>query len=392
MEPALNEVRLLELVKAWKIREPLGDGEHPRSAAFLLEYKNVGSSFIARPVDSIPEFDSFEDTAAEPIQLDEEESSSESDFAGAVSNLGGGSFDSSSSSDREEVSEARRSSSTSSSSSEDMVPPRKNLIRDDDDEDHVLLAQRSKKQKATFGAVATGSRSSAQEQERRRKEEELVREREEKGRREEEGGRGEEVEERKKRESEKEEEKRRAEARTKAGQALVPVSALPEGASVEISPQLAPALLERAVLPADRQRAVGSEHLALQASQRLALVRFLFLLRFSDFPHFPPSNIFSFSQFVTDFAVLYRSRDELVKKNSELEQENSALKLKGKELEASFKAVDSARISSDLVSCYCEQGEGCGDHGSKGAEAGLRPSLLEQTCCAGGEKGADWKS
>ena len=144
MEPALSEVRISELVKDWNIREPLGDGEHPRSAAFLLEYKNTGSSFIARHVDTVPEFDSSEEISAEPIQLDEEESSSESEPAGVVSNLGGGSADSSSSSDCEDDYEARGSSSTSSSSGEEM-PPRKNLIRDDDDDDHVLLAQRSKK-------------------------------------------------------------------------------------------------------------------------------------------------------------------------------------------------------------------------------------------------------
>ena len=53
---------------------------------------------------------------------------------------------------------------------------------------------------------------------------------------------------------EREEERRRVEARTKAGQVLVPVSALPEGASVALSPQLAPALLDKAILPADRQK------------------------------------------------------------------------------------------------------------------------------------------
>ena len=242
-------------MKAWNIREPLGDGEHPRSAAFLLEYKNTGSSFIARPVDSVPDFDSSEEISAEPIQLDEEESSSESEPAG-VSNLGAGSVDGSS------------SSSTSSSSGEEM-PPRKNLIRDDDDDDDVLLAQRSKKSKTASGAIATGSRPSSQEQEKKKREEEQAREREKK--KEEERKK---VEERKRREREKEEERRKMELRTKTGQALVPVSALPEGASVATSPQLAPALLERAVLPADRERASGSDQLALQASQRLALVRF----------------------------------------------------------------------------------------------------------------------
>ena len=235
----------------------MGDGEHPRSAAFLLEYKNTGSSFIARPVDSVPDFDSTEEISTEPIQLDEEESSSESEPAGVVSNLGGGSADSSS------------SLSTTSSSGEEM-PPRKNLIRDDDDDD-VLLAQRSKKSKTTSGAIATGSRPSSQEQEKKKREEEQAREREKK--KEEERKK---VEERKRREKEKEEERRKMELRTKTGQSFVPVSALPEGASVATSPQLAPALLERAVLPADRERASGSDQLALQASQRLALVRFLF--------------------------------------------------------------------------------------------------------------------
>ena len=84
MEPSLNEVRLSELVKAWNIREPLADGEHPRSAAFLLEYKNIGSSFIARPMDNIPEFDTSAEAAVDPIQLDEEESSSNSNTRGGA--------------------------------------------------------------------------------------------------------------------------------------------------------------------------------------------------------------------------------------------------------------------------------------------------------------------
>ena len=87
MEPALSEVRAASLVKAWNIRELLADGEHPRSAAFLLEYKNVGFSFIPRPVDNIPELDITEEVAADPIQLDEEESSSGEESEGA--NRGG---------------------------------------------------------------------------------------------------------------------------------------------------------------------------------------------------------------------------------------------------------------------------------------------------------------
>ena len=55
--------------------------------------------------------------------------------------------------------------------------------------------------------------------------------------------------------------------RMKAGQALVPVSALPEGASVALSPQLAPALLKRAILPVDWQKAMGIDQLALLASK-----------------------------------------------------------------------------------------------------------------------------
>jgi len=55
------------------------------------------------------------------------------------------------------------------------------------------------------------------------------------------------------------------------------MSALPKGASVALSPQLAPAVLERAVLPADRQKAMGTDQLALKASQRLALVSLLLL-------------------------------------------------------------------------------------------------------------------
>ena len=129
MEPTLSEVRAAELVKAWNIRELLADGEHPRSAAFHLEYKNIGSSFIARPVDGIPELDITEEVAADPIQLDEEESSSGEDNEG--DNRGGaegGSSEASSSgegsSSSKEVSEAPESSSASSSSSEeDMAPP-----------------------------------------------------------------------------------------------------------------------------------------------------------------------------------------------------------------------------------------------------------------------------
>jgi hypothetical protein len=264
------------LVKAWNIREPLGDGEHPRSAAFLLEYKNIGSSFIARPADSVPVFDIIAEPTAEFVQLDEEES-------GSARTSGEGSSDSSSSPDSADNSEARDSSSTSS----EEMPPRKNLIRDEDDDD-VLLAQRSKKQKSASGAVATGSRSSTQELERKKREEGQMRERER--RKEEEKKKVEDrkkveekkkMEERKRMEGEKEEERRKMESRSKAGQALVPVSALPEGASVAISPQLAPALLERAVLPADRQRALGSDQLALQASQRLALVKFSSRFQFS---------------------------------------------------------------------------------------------------------------
>jgi hypothetical protein len=54
-------------------------------------------------------------------------------------------------------------------------------------------------------------------------------------------------------------------------------------------------------------------------------------------------------QFVTDFAVLYRSRDELVKKNGELEQQKSALEAKGSRLEVDLKAAEAARATSDLA-------------------------------------------
>ena len=77
---------------------------------------------------------------------------------------------------------------------------------------------------------------------------------------------------------EREEERRRVEVRTKAGQVLVPASALPEGASVALSPQMALALLDRAILPTDHQKAARSDQLALQASQKLALVSLLLSL------------------------------------------------------------------------------------------------------------------
>ena len=67
-------------------------------------------------------------------------------------------------------------------------------------------------------------------------------------------------------------------------------------------------------------------------------------------------------QFVTDFSVLYRSRDELVNKNGalvarndELQKANAALGLQCTKLEASFKVVDAARISSDLALATANQ-------------------------------------
>lgn len=264
MESDVSEVRGAELIKAWNNREPLADGDHPRSASFLLEYKNIGSSFIARPVDSIPELYFTKKAAADPIDLDEEESSSsEGDNRGATE--GDTSEESSSgegSSSSEGVSEDQGSSNSSSSSSEETAPPRRNLIRDDDDEDEIFFSQRSKKQKSSHGTVAAGSQIIAREQEKKRKEEEEKKRVEDRMRADRE-------------KKEKEEERRRVEVRIKAGQIRVPVSALPEGASVALSSQLAPALLERAVLPTDHQKATRSDQLDLQASQRLALVGLL---------------------------------------------------------------------------------------------------------------------
>ena len=141
-----------------------------------------------------------------------------------------------------------------------MVPPRKILIQNY--EKNILLAFRSKKQKSRSGETATGSQTVAHEQKRKKREEALVRERETKKKEEKKGGR-------EKEDRDREEGKRRKEVRTKVGQSLVPVSALAEGDSVALTPQLAPTVLERAMLPADRQSSmnVGTDQLALKAGQ-----------------------------------------------------------------------------------------------------------------------------
>ena len=60
-------------------------------------------------------------------------------------------------------------------------------------------------------------------------------------------------------------------------------------------------------------------------------------------------NTSSFLQFVTEFAVLYPTRDELVKRNADLEKQNAELKGKSVELEASLKTANDARRSFDLA-------------------------------------------
>ena len=70
-EPDITEIYVDELLKAWNIKERLLDGKHPRSVAYLLEYKNTTTSFIARPVDKVPNLKAPEVGLSDPIVIEE---------------------------------------------------------------------------------------------------------------------------------------------------------------------------------------------------------------------------------------------------------------------------------------------------------------------------------
>ena len=74
-EPSLHEIKVGNPLKSWKVRERLFDSEHPRYATYLLEYKNMTTSFIAQLVDTIPCLELPEEEVggpSEPIDLEEE--------------------------------------------------------------------------------------------------------------------------------------------------------------------------------------------------------------------------------------------------------------------------------------------------------------------------------